>query len=241
MLCCTDMPPQGETHLATPTLVDDQIRKTYAGLTGAASIAELWLGLLSGNIALAIDGSHGSAEIVIGNEQMKDASRSETVEVPRRRRIYSALFTTSLLGTAVASGEIMQYWDPGIHDPRIDALGAVASGLAFASAAIASSKIITRTRQKYRRIGNGRGGINPDINPADTDVINHIVRLDLPSSGLACGATALGLLAHAVGTRSGVGLALEDAQNIIGGGMGLWGMWLFRPTKHNLEHNHNHG
>lgn len=236
-------PPQGEhSHLSAGDhhpIVSHTVRKGYVASNGVASICELGLGIVTGNVALAADGLHGSAEIVIGNEQMKDAHEHAVVDGSRRKKISSALFGASLVGSAVAAGELLDYWNPGIHDPRIDALGMFAAGVACLSAGIASSSILRKVRTKYGRIMDGIH-LNKVISPTERDVVNHVARLDLPSSALALGATSLGFVANTYAVKNGALPLLEDAQSSIGIGMGLWGAWLFRPTKKNLHHTHTY-
>lgn len=232
------MPPQGEhSH---HSVVSNAVRHGYVISNGAASLVELGAGILSGNVALAADGLHGSAEIVIGNEQMKDAQSQEAVVTPRRKKIFHGLFWTSMTGSGIALGEVFNLWNPGIHDARIDAIGMMASGLAFVSASAASGKILSKVRQKYGAVLRS-GRLNPYLSPADRDVVNHVARLDLPSSAMAFTATSSGLVANTVATRYGIDpTILETIQEGTGVLLGAWGAWLFRPTQANLTHTHQH-
>ncbi len=219
------------------TIVPKWLRQGYVATNGIASAAELAIGVATGNVALATDGTHGTAEIFIGNEQMKDAHETGHVASKRRKRIYQALCGMSLLGSVVAGSEAVGAWDPGIQNETVIAIGAAASGMAFASASVAGVNIVRRTRRKYGGIMDGVH-LRDDIEPTDKDVINHIVKLDMPSSAMAFGATALSLTNTILMSKGHAPIFEGRVEEVIGVASGMWGAYLFRPTEANLSHSH---
>lgn len=222
---------------ARQTIVPKWLRRGYVASNGLASAAELAIGVVTGNVALATDGSHGTAEIFIGNEQMKDAHTTDRIGGKRRKRIYQALCGVSLLGSVVAGTEAAGVWDPGMQNQTVIAAGAIASGAAFASASVAGVNIVRRTRRKYGSVMDGFS-LRDDIEPTDKDVINHIVKLDMPTSAMAFGATALELTNSILVAKGHAPVFEGRGEELIGIASGLWGAYLFRPTKSNLAHTH---
>lgn len=218
------------------SIIGDGTRHFYVVTNGLASVGELVTGIISGNPALALDGSHGSLEIVIGNEQMKDAAHTHEVSESRQKKIYSALFGFALVGAAVATKETFSDFEVGVYQPAIATVGVISSAIAASSAGIAAGRILRGVKRKYGKIFRGFH-LNPEVEQTERDMIKHIVELDAPSSVMALGASALAL-ANGYAVQHGHEPFAPDLDSAIGMASGAWGMWLFRPTKNNLAHGH---
>jgi len=215
------------------TLFPRWLRYTYVTANGTASVVAFGAGIISGNIAIAEAGLQGTAEIGITGIQMKDAHRQDHVDDERRRRIYSAITSLSLIGAGVATGEAMGAWDVGVNMANIDALGLGAAVVAMSTGVLAAGTIGKRVKSKYGSLFKRQN--RERVNTPEYDAIRHIVNKDLPISVLA---TLSGIARIYQQTKWG-----EDwggyTENVLGITSGIWGAYLFWPSKNNLEHGHD--
>ncbi len=229
------------TPQATPevrqSIMTRRLRLGYVITNGISSIGELITGIASGDVARAMDGMHGASEILIGNTQMKDAHEHDHVQDSRRRKIYTALSSLSLLGAGVAMGDLAGAWDVGIDSLPLDVAGLGFSAVSAGSGIAAASIIVHRMRSKYGAIFSGRH-LRNEIAPTDKDVVKHIVLLDTPSSSLAFLSGAARVASYWASAKTGFADSLSLAESTIGVMSGMWGAYLFRPTEKNLEHHH---
>lgn len=217
------------------SVITRNLRFGYVITNGASSIGELATGLLSGDVALAVDGLHGTSEIWIGNTQMKDAHTSDHVRDGKRRAIYTALCGISLAGAGVATGDLAGAWDVGVRSLALDSVGVTSAAVSAGSGVVAASIIVHRLRKKYGTLFSGRH-LRKEIAPTEQDVVKHIVFLDSPSSTLAFMSSAVRLASYWLSAKHGLGASLASAESAIGIASGLWGAYLFRPSRKNLEH-----
>ncbi len=230
----------GELHQGgeqRTSIITDRLRRGYVVSNGLASVVELSTGLITGDVARMVDGAHGSAEIVIGNTQMKDAHETDHVLDHKRKNIYRALAGFSLAGAGVAAGEMAGAWQFGIESAALDKVGFGAAAVAAASSLVTAGILVKRIKQKY--LGFQWKNRGQDIEPTEKDVVKHIVLLDMPTSALALMSGAVRIANEYTKTKTGDGW-LETTEQAIGITSGLWGAFLFRPTRANLEHHHGH-
>lgn len=213
------------------SLTDHIAVRTYPFTNGLASVAELVFGVVGGNIAVAVDGMHGSAEIVVANAQIKAAHETDHIEDHRRRRIYSLLSGLALAGGGLAGVEMTGSIDLGTTQPVLDYLGMGAASLSAASAIMAAGCLVHRTRRKYGEFWHA------PMTETELDVTRHVVKLDAPSASLAA-VSSLARVASLFTHSKGFPIDPETLEHGVGVASGLWGAYLFRPTRSNLEHHH---
>ena len=215
------------------SIMSDRLRRGYVGSNGTASVVELITGVITGDIARIVDGTHGTFEIGVGNTMMKDAQQVDQVEFAKNRRIYAALCSISLAGAAGAGAELLFGTSIGSVSPVFDAIGTLAAGTSMVSAMIGNHHLLPRIREKYGRLMHGRR-LNPDIVNAERGVIMHITFLDTPSSTLAFTSGALRMVGHAFSAKNGFAEGLETAESLAGIAVGVIGASFFMPTQNNV-------
>lgn len=215
-------------------IISHNLRFGYVATNGVASVTELITGLATGDVARTVDGAHGTAEIYVGNAQMKDAHETAHVHDSRRKKIYQCLFGFSLIGAGIAAGDMTHMWQFGVESQVLDTIGVSASAVSAGSGIAAASIIIKRIRRKYGSFLAEHTRRN--VEPTEKDVVKHIIFLDTPSSSLALLSGAV-RIAQAVSVAKGHDDAwLEYAEHGIGVASGALGAYLFRPTRANLQH-----
>lgn len=219
-------------------IVSRNIRLGYIASSSAASAVELVTGFITGDIARAVDGLHGSAEIMVGNAQMKDAHTHNHVESSRRKTLYTTLSAFSLAGAGVSIGDMTGLWDYGIKSKALDVIGTSAAGLSFLSATITSAFLIKRAKEKYGHVFQ-KLKINKDIVPTEKDTLKHVALLDSPTSTIAFFSGTVRLASYGIASQKGLHHFLENTESSLGIVSGVWGAYLFRPTKQNTQHSHN--
>lgn len=216
----------GDLKQNSDTLFPAWLRVGYVGVNGTASLVALGAGMITGNVAVAVAGLQGGAEIGISNTQMKQADKKNHVGDKFRLRIYKAITAVSLAGAGVSAGEAVDFWDVGVETAYGEAVGLGASAVAMTTGLVAAGTIGKRLHKRY---GNVFDSSNKDkIDTPEHDAIKHIVVKDLPISIIAVSSGYLGL-------KTGEDWS-ESMQDYLGIMSGLWGAYLFRPTSKNLEH-----
>ena len=226
-------------HTHTPereSIISPFVKDVYPYFNGIASIAELAIGALSGNVALALDGAHGTVEIPINRLQATDAHLHDTVSANRQRIVRWVLATTFGVGSIVSGGELLGVWSPGVENTIIDSLELVPALASNSSATIATLSLMRRAKQKYEGLFDTKFKLNSNLTGTEIDIVNHIVRLDFPSSSLALGATICSLAAKFSENES-LQHFFESTQSTIGLVMGIAGIVFFNPFK---QHQHSH-
>lgn len=203
--------------------------RAYPFVNGLASCAELVGGVLSGNIAVAVDGIHGSAEIVVANTQINHAHEVDAIDRGRRKVIYTAISGLALTAAGVAGAEAIGILNLSSENIAMDVFSWTAAGLAMSSAVLASRAIIRRTREKYGKFRNA------SVTETEHDITRHIVYLDTPSASLAF-LSASARIASLIWQGKGIAVTAEEFEHGVGVASGLLGAWLFRPTEKNLQH-----
>lgn len=221
-------------------IVSRLLRLGYVAVNGISSIAELLTGVASGDVARAVDGAHGTAEIVVGNTQMKDAHQHDHVRDSKRKALFTTLFGFSITGAGVSFGELFHLWNFGIQSRALDAVGTSAAGLSCMSATVTAGILLSRAKQKYGHVFDHFPKLNKAIVPTEKDTITHIALLDSPSSTLAFLSGAVRLAGYSLAHNKGIHAQLDNAESVIGLLGGSWGAYLFRPTKNNLLHHDTH-
>jgi hypothetical protein len=190
------------------------------------------LGLLGGNVAIAVDGLHGTAEIVIANAQITAAHETDHIDDVKRRRLYATLSGLALMGGGLAGLEMAGSINFGEVKPALDYLGMGAAGLSAVSAIGAAACLVHRARQKYGSFWDA------PMTETEHDVTRHIVKLDAPSATMAA-VSGLARIASLLSRSKGFPIDPEVLEHGVGVASGVWGAYLFRPTKNNLEHHHS--
>lgn len=212
------------------SIVDSVWVKMYPTFNGIASVAELASGVVSGNIGVAVDGMHGTAEVVIANTQINHAHEHDHIEDHQRKMIYAALSGLAGAAGALAIAEATGVIEWGSDNRLADAVSWLSAGAAAVSAWSASSALLHRIHHKYGRL------FKAPLTETEHDVKRHIVLLDTPSSTLAFMSASARLASLWLTSKGYNGMDTEMIEHYIGAASGAWGAYLFRPTEANLEH-----
>lgn len=219
------------------TIMTRALRLGYVATNGVASLVELVAGTLSGNVAVAVDGAHGSAEIFLGNTQMKDAHETDHVSDRRRKAIYITLCSIASGAACIAGVETTHIVQLGASSPMLDSVGLGAAAVSAGSGLTAAGIIVKRVREKYGAFFRNKNQ-HTRIEGTEKDVVKHIVKYDAPSSAMAFISGMARVINQGLHTK-GRGFDYELIEHLAGVASGAWGAFLFRPTKANLEHHHD--
>lgn len=218
-----------EPNSSRYSIVDTPAVRLYPKINGGESFVELLSGFASGNVATFVDGLHGSAEIVVANTQINHAHEHDHIDDRKRKTIYTTLSGMAAVAGGVAFAESTGYLQWGSDNIALDAVSWLAAGASATSAWFATRALVHRARIKYGSFRHAK------LTETEHDISRHIIHLDTPSATLAF-LSASARMASIALQGKGYGTAAEDLEHYVGMASGVWGAYLFRPTKNNLEH-----
>ncbi len=222
-----------ESVVEQTSIVDSYWVRMYPKINGAASVVEAASGLLTGNISVAVDGMHGTAEIVIANSQITHAHEHDHINDKKRKRIYTALSGLALGAAGLALAEATGVADWQSDNQVMETVSWLSSGVAATSAWAAGTALVKRIRSKYHRY------FHAPLTETEHDVTRHVLLLDVTASTLAFTSASARIATQILQSKGYSGLDTEMLEHSIGVASGLYGAYLFRPTKSNLQH-HSH-
>lgn len=195
-------------------------------ITGTLGVAGSLFGE-SASMATFVNGLHDAGDSLSYWTQGQRIRHGESFNA-QRHETYKKIGHWSIFGTSAVAG-VKSVYDVGnsivgnleVATPSTASVVASLGSLAFAgSLAYASDRKI---RQRQARMDD------PHRTDAEKDWMKHVLKMDVPSSALAVG----GVWAQSFGTPGGT--VTEQILGVASAGLG---MYLFRPTKENLTHDH---
>jgi divalent metal cation (Fe/Co/Zn/Cd) transporter len=194
-------------------------RWKYATVFGnlALGIAELATGNAR-SLAVAADGLHNLGDAATYSMQSNDVLQTDmdAERVHRRRKIAHWAIAVSSGAIGIKAGLDLA----GDASHEVNNVAAYAAGASL----LYNGALLARLRQGIRT-QHAELGSAIDCHQED-DLTKHLLRLDIPSAGLALG----GVIAQKYG--------LQSAEQLAAIASGVLGVVAFRPTVSNLNHAH---
>jgi len=235
---------EGETKAAACAHGEQQVianaaRRRYVLGNTIASVAEVGVGLATGNVAQLVDGMHGMTEISVGNQQLKDAQHANNVKHETRRGQYGIIFGASVVGLVVSVRDAIIQDDIGLNNTALETVGFGASMASFCLAAATSAHLARGVRKKYGSSIFKKSTLG-QLTTGELDSKKHIIDLDLPVSTVAFASGSLRTIGNYGSIKYAGQEVIETLDSCVTALGCLWAAKTFRPSKANLYHDHSH-